>query len=254
MAGVFAVAVAVLLPFGFYAVGHGALEAATQIEADLKSEIINPFISANPDLWRFSSDQLTGIVQGSSYASGAAIVRVFDGRGEEVVKVGERLAAPSMVRSAPLFDAGVPAGRLEVGRSLRPLLYKTLAMAVASALIAAALFMTFRLAPMDALSRALQELAREKERAEAMLHSIGDGVISTDVRGRIDYANPAALLIAGCAPDALIGKGLADVLVPVDAQAREYRLLGTAIHATASPIRDAQGDVAGGVLVFRKRA
>lgn len=278
MAGVFAVAVALLLPFGFYAVGYGALEAATQMEADLKSEIVTPFISENPELWRFSSDRLTDMVQRSSHVTRDENLRVLDRRGEEVVKIGEPLAPPVMVRSAPLFDAGAPIGRLEVSRSLRPLLSKTLAMAVASALIAAALFATFRLAPMGALTRALEELSREKERAEVTLHSIGDGVISTDVRGGIDYANPAALAIVGGPPDALVGKALDDVLRLVSSRSRQrianpllqamaqkqvvkapadlllVRADGTeiAIDTTASPIRNAQGDVVGGVLVLSR--
>jgi len=170
MAGIFAVAVAVLLPFGFYAVGHGALEAATQIEADLKSEIVSPFIGANPEFWRFGSDRLTDMVRRSSHATGDEILRVLDRRGEEVVRIGGPLAAPLMVRSAALYDAGEEVGRLEVSRSLRPLLFKTLAMVVASSLVGAALFAVFRFAPMEVL----KELSREKERAEVALQSIGE--------------------------------------------------------------------------------
>ena len=280
MAGIFGVAVAVLLPFGFYAIGHGALEAATQMEADLKSEIVSPFIGANPDVWHFGSDRLTDMVQRSSHITGDEILRVLDRRGEEVVRIGGQLAAPLMVRSADLYDAGVAVGRLEVSRSLRPLLFKTLAMAVASAVIGAALFAAFRLAPMEALTRALAELAREKERADVALNSIGDAVIATDAVGGIDYANPAAHLITGCAPEALIGKGVDDALRLVHAATRERvanplsqamagkRVLQTsagtllvrsdgtqiAVDCTASPICDAGGEVVGGVLVVRKTA
>ena len=277
-AGIFAVAVAVLLPFGFYAIGHGALEAATQMEADLKSEIVSPFISENPDLWRFSADRLTNMVQRSSHVTGDEMLRVLDRRGEEVVKIGGPLAPPLMVRSAPLFDAGVAAGRLEVIRSLRALVYKTMAMAVASAVIAAALFATFRMAPMHALTRALQELAREKERAEATLHALGDGIITTDVRGAIDYVNPAALALLGCAAQALVGKSIDEALKMISKTTRAHvanpllRAIAEkrpiedraqtllvrpdrdeiAVDAMAAPVRDAQGEVVGGVLVLRK--
>lgn len=269
MAGVFAVAVAVLLPFGFYAVGHGALEAATQMEADLKSEIVNPFIGANPELWRFGSDRLTDIVQRSSHVTGDEILRVLDSRDEEVVRIGGQLAAPLMVRSAALYDSGQRVGRLEVSRSLRPLLFKTLAMVVASSLVGAALFAVFRFAPMEVLTRALAELALDKQRAEVALHATGDAVIATDARGGIDYANPAAQLVTGYPPEALIGKGVDAALRPILTQAMaEKRVLKTpagtllarpdgtqiAVDCTASPICDAQGEVVGGVLVVRRTA
>src|SRR3970040_2950656 len=40
--------------------------------------------------------------------------------------------------------------------------------------------------------RTENELEREKELAQVTLHSIGDGVITTDVAGRVDYINPVA--------------------------------------------------------------
>src|SRR4030067_954509 len=41
------------------------------------------------------------------------------------------------------------------------------------------------------------ELYREKERVQVTLESIGDGVITTDVAGRIDYLNPVAEELTG---------------------------------------------------------
>ena len=46
--------------------------------------------------------------------------------------------------------------------------------------------------------RLAQELTAEKERIEVTLQSIGDGVITTDDQGRIDYMNPVAEQLVGC--------------------------------------------------------
>ena len=46
-------------------------------------------------------------------------------------------------------------------------------------------------------------LYREKELAEVTLHSIGEGVITIDAEGHIDYLNPVAEHYTGCSgPDA----------------------------------------------------
>lgn len=47
-------------------------------------------------------------------------------------------------------------------------------------------------AAMERLLMTARELSEEKERAEVTLHSIGDGVVTTDARGRITYLNPVA--------------------------------------------------------------
>ena len=44
----------------------------------------------------------------------------------------------------------------------------------------------------DERNRAREALSREQERAQVTLEAIGDGVISTDIDGRIEYMNPAA--------------------------------------------------------------
>jgi diguanylate cyclase (GGDEF)-like protein/PAS domain S-box-containing protein len=42
------------------------------------------------------------------------------------------------------------------------------------------------------LERAVRDLFTEKERAQVTLHAIADGVVTTDVHGRIEYLNPTA--------------------------------------------------------------
>ncbi|MEL7450190.1 MAG: EAL domain-containing protein [Pseudomonadota bacterium] len=59
-------------------------------------------------------------------------------------------------------------------------------------------------------------LAREKERAQVTLESIGEGVITTDTTGAIDYMNVAAMQLAGCGFKEARGKRLTDIVRLVD--------------------------------------
>jgi PAS domain S-box-containing protein len=54
-------------------------------------------------------------------------------------------------------------------------------------------------------------LFREKERAQVTLNSIGDGVITTDVTGHIDYLNPVAEELTGWSNAQASGQPLSDV-------------------------------------------
>ncbi len=120
-------------------------------------------------------------------------------------------------------------------------------------------------------------LHREKERALATLHSMGDGVISTDGTGRVEYLNPIAERLTGWTTDDARGRRLMEVFPVVHDTTRtpmlnpvaralaggevvsgatDLLLTGRgggehAVELTATPIRGASGEILGAVLVFR---
>lgn len=120
-------------------------------------------------------------------------------------------------------------------------------------------------------------LRESEERLNVTLHSIGDGVVVTDVDGRVTLINTVAESLTGWREDEAIGKPLTDVFHIVDENtlmpmenpverviekgvvsdlANHTVLLvrnGTlrAIADSASPVRDKNGTIIGAVLVFR---
>ncbi len=124
--------------------------------------------------------------------------------------------------------------------------------------------------------RAQDALFQEKERAQTTLQSIGDGVITTDVTGVIDYVNPVAEQLTGWRSSDAGGRPLGEVFRVLDEQSREslpdpvIRCLAEnqtvshtehtllvrddenefAVKLTVAPIRDRQGAVSGAVLVL----
>lgn len=127
-----------------------------------------------------------------------------------------------------------------------------------------------------ALHQSEQALHEEKERAEVTLHSIGDGVITTDLQGRVLYLNPVAETLTGYSQAQATGKSIEtiyrvqdqvsgsqlanparlclaeDTVISgvnfaqlVSADGRSY-----AVEETAAPIRGKAGNTIGAVLVF----
>lgn len=117
----------------------------------------------------------------------------------------------------------------------------------------------------------------EKLRMLATLESISDGVITTDLTGRIDYMNPVAIALIGREPQEAIGQPVDQVFQVVDLSTRmplpslsrqvlasgaapqHYRNsmllnrfgLSFLIQEAAACIRDQHSDAIGSVLVFR---
>ncbi len=120
------------------------------------------------------------------------------------------------------------------------------------------------------------QLFSEKERALVTLKSIGDAVITTDLRGQVEYFNPVAESLTGWKAQEAEGMPLATVCQmldettrqaladPLERVGREGRTVkaatnvlllrrdGTeiAINESAAPIRNRNGEIAGVVLVL----
>lgn len=125
--------------------------------------------------------------------------------------------------------------------------------------------------------RAERELIAEKERLAVTLRSIGDGVITTDVEGKIVLMNNVAEKLTGCSSADAEGRLLEEVFPIINEKsrqpcgnpftqviaagdmitlARDAILIsrnGTErmISDSGAPIRDAAGNIIGAVLVFR---
>ena len=120
-------------------------------------------------------------------------------------------------------------------------------------------------------------LGRSKQQAQFTLESIGEGVITTDTLGVIDYMNAAAETLTGTSRDTAIGKRLSDIVSLVDEADRrdlgdpvaralaDRRRTGIgrralmisadgerelSVELTASPIKGPDGDVAGAVVIM----
>ncbi len=128
-----------------------------------------------------------------------------------------------------------------------------------------------------ALKQAKAALHQEKERAQVTLGSIGDGVITTDLNGNIEYMNSVAEQSTGWKLEDAHGRPMLRVFKLVDEKTLEappdpaahcleqgkstmlaghlllvhrYRSQRLSVEVNASPIRDSNAEITGVVLVF----
>jgi diguanylate cyclase (GGDEF)-like protein/PAS domain S-box-containing protein len=169
----------------------------------------------------------------------------------------------------------------------RPLLITVglIGLALTGLLVAVAKGVVFRSIVLEQRNREIEqqvgsrtrELAFEKDRALVTLESIGDGVITTDAEGWIEYLNPVAERLSGWTNETASGKAVSEIfrLVgeatrdpvadPVATCLQEARVVHVSdevvlvnrngtdvpIDHSAAPIRDHDGRVIGAVLVFQ---
>lgn len=129
-----------------------------------------------------------------------------------------------------------------------------------------------------AFDEQMEELAAEKELAQVTLASIGDGVVTTDAEGRVQYLNPVAEELTGWRRPEAAGRPLGEILhlVAEDGDERplelpladhlppEHRVYLTEptllvrrdgqrcpVESSSAPIRDRDGRAVGSVIVFQ---
>ncbi|WP_051228963.1 diguanylate cyclase domain-containing protein [Paludibacterium yongneupense] len=129
----------------------------------------------------------------------------------------------------------------------------------------------------EAVLRSAEDaLFAEKERVQVTLNSIGDGVLTTDIAGKVNYLNKAAERMTGWSWAEALGHPLADVFTIVDGATRqpgadpalraicEDRTVSlaadcllvrrdrseSAIEDSTAPIHNRHGEVIGAVIVF----
>ncbi len=128
-----------------------------------------------------------------------------------------------------------------------------------------------------ALRDSRHEILSEKERLLVTLRSIGDGVITTDIQGKVVLVNAVAEALTGWTQEEASGRPLPEIFTTIDDETREVcenpveqvfrtgKSIAMTDHKTlsakdrterliadsAAPIRDDQGQIIGAVLVFR---
>ncbi len=68
----------------------------------------------------------------------------------------------------------------------------------------------------DGVQQVVERLAHERDFLETLLHTIEDGVLVTDAKGRIAYVNHAATRLLGLQPETSTGQPVARVLPDLD--------------------------------------
>lgn len=177
------------------------------------------------------------------------------------------LAFPSASQAEDLYRAYA----VEYGQAVRETnLYRVLLYLFSVLLLIYTAYIFYR------LRGSVQALFREKVRAQVTLHSIADGVITTDVQGRIEYMNPVAEQLTGRRTAEVRGEPIGSVLhltrdtsftvenrattrnamEEATTEKKQQALLTRrdgsqiAIDKSVSPIRDEDGAVMGQIHVF----
>lgn len=207
VAALLAAIVTIIFPASYWWINYhsnlGEITAAAKIHAIQVTQAVN----RNPQAWHSAEQNLSNLILTSLSPSDLPEIRtVLDSEGRVLVKSPGRINEPSVVHTEQIYDDGKLVGSVVVQRSTRPLLQKTMLLALLGLSLGLTLFFILRILPLRALSQAHLSLHREKEQLRIMVDHALDAIISMSHEGIIESFNVAAEKSFGYRAGQIIGK------------------------------------------------
>jgi PAS domain S-box-containing protein len=206
--------VAILVPLGYFVIAYEYQAAVLTTEVAAQALQASQIISSNPDYWRFEQHRLEEFLSRRSRSEHREIRRITDINGSVIAHSGDAAQNPLMTRSHDLFDSGKAVARMEISRSLRPLLIKTFLVLVVGLLLGVGMLVFLRKVPLAALAQAMQSLQQSEGKFRAIASTAADAIIVMDNHGIITYFNAAAEKMFGYSWQEALGKELHQLIAP----------------------------------------
>lgn len=110
------ITVALIFPLGYAALAYQHLAGLLQTRAALVAVDLSQLVTAHPTTWRFQQHRTEELLWRGASLDTPELRRIVDEKHAEVVASRTTVGWPLMVQRADILDAGVPVGRVEVGR------------------------------------------------------------------------------------------------------------------------------------------
>jgi len=157
-------------------------------------------------MWEFQHLRIQEPLMDRPSSGVAEVRRVFNTKNELIAESVDELDTPFTMYSGKLFDSGVVVGRIEIYRSLRPLLIRTGLVTLITILIGFGIFLILRILPIHTIHRMEDKLEKSEERFRELYESTPVGYQEYDVEGRITNVNQTGLEILGYTREEMVGK------------------------------------------------
>lgn len=197
----------IIFPLVYFFISYEYMIGSLETEGHLGSGQIMKIISTNPYDWEFELHRLQEALSDYPRKGFAERWRTLNTKNEVIAESHNELLAPVIKRSFELFDSGVVVGKLEIYRSLRPLLIKTGLLALVMLPIGAVAFLILRFLPIRTLYQSEEALRKSKQLLEKTFASLRDAVLIIDAStGQIIDCNQTATKIFGYSRDEMLGQ------------------------------------------------
>lgn len=204
VATLLATIVTISFPASYWWINYHSQLGEITATAKIHAIQVGQALKSNPQAWHSAEQDISNLILSPSELP--EIRAVLDSDGKTLVSSPGHIDEPTVSYKEQVYNSGNLMGSVVVQRSTRPLLQKTILVALMGLSLGLTLFFILRILPLRALSHANLSLHREKERLRIVVDHALDAIISMSREGVIESFNAAAEKNFGYRASQIIGK------------------------------------------------
>src|SRR5512143_1278074 len=150
--------IVIALPLGFFLLSYQSMAGNLEAEAEDIAIELSQVIAENPNVWEYQQIRYMGYLSMRPWRGHDEARRILTKEGKVVAEKSDPMSEPLIMRSAEVYDSGTVVGRLEISRSLRPLLNRTAVITLAVVPLSVVAFLLMRMIPLKAIKSSEKSL------------------------------------------------------------------------------------------------
>jgi len=200
--------VTVLVPLLFFMGSHQYLRGVMAARTELRAREVSQLIATNPTMWRFEELRLTELLERGVAEDRSESVELLGADGALIARKGRADKALQATHLHDIYDAGEVVGRLRASYSLKPLLLRTLVVALGSLAFAFLVVAVFRRLTLREIHESARALKESEHKYRSLYGSMKEGLAIHSVRPPGEAGAEPTLVILDANPNCLAMFGL----------------------------------------------
>jgi PAS domain S-box-containing protein len=225
----FSVVAALIMPLGYFVISYEHLMGVMETEAEINSKLVSGLVNSNPELWNYETLRLEELLANRPRAGTAETRRIFDRKNILVAESVNMLWFPQVKASHKIMDGDVTVGRIEINRSILPILLKSAILAIFGLGFG---LLLYRWLPFQAVISAGKKLQDANDFLKKVMEGSTNSLAVIDLTGNIQMFNRRFEALIGVPQEKLPGSNFC-TLFSDDVQSKFNRELGDVMSGTA---------------------
>jgi len=196
LAGMAGLIAAVLISIGYFTISYKYTTGSLEAETEINSRIFSDLINKNPEMWQFEQMRLEELLMRRPGSDQKEIRRIVNLQNGVVAESVDPLSPPLITRFHPIKDSGITVARIEISRSMRPILITTALVACFALIVGLIIFVSMRILLFRAVVKAEQALRESEEKYRYVVENCFEAIRVFNETSHL-YANPACLELLG---------------------------------------------------------